>query len=191
MRVVATAALVLVVLLSLLLLLLFLLLVSLCLLELVLLWRLRLLLLLLASQAVGNATAGGKLKPRGCSGMPEGCHVGGRSGQCWPHLARRGGVALCVGRVDMLWRRVWRGHVVGGRGGLALGREGGRNGLLALVHHMALVVGVALHHTIVEWVIVPHSNLLQVVHRCSSLDRLLIGRRLCNSQLREVRVKAS
>lgn len=83
MGVVATAALVLVVLLGLLLL--FLLLVSLCLLQLVLLWRWRL--LLLACQAVGGTTAGGKLKPRGCGGMPEGGHVGGGGGQRRPHLA--------------------------------------------------------------------------------------------------------
>lgn len=102
MGVVATAALVLVVLLGLLLLLLLLLvLVSLCLLELVLLRRLRLL-LLLAGQTVRRPAAGGKLKPRGCSSMPEGGHVGGRGGQRRPHLAWRGGVALRVRGVDVL-----------------------------------------------------------------------------------------
>lgn len=79
-----------------------------------------------------------------------------------------------------------------GRGGLALGGEGGRHGLLALVHHVALVVpGVALHHSEAEGVVVPHSNLLQVVHGGCSLDRLFVRGRLGNPQLRKVRVEAS
>lgn len=86
---------------------------------------------------------------------------------------------------------MWWCHVVGGGGGLTLRGEGGRHGLLALVHHVALVVRVALHHAEVEGVVVPHSNLLQVVHGCSSLDGLLIGRRLCHAQLWEVSIETS
>lgn len=105
MGVESTAALVLVVLLHLLLL--FLLVVCLCLLKLVLLrgrrWLLWLLLLrLLARKAVRGPTAARKLKPRGGRGMPEGCHVGGGGGQCWPHLARGGGMTLGMRRVDVL-----------------------------------------------------------------------------------------
>lgn len=173
MRVEATAALVLVVLLGLLLL--FLLMVSLCLLKLMLLRRWRL--LLLARQTIGGSTAGGKLKPRGGGGVSESRHVCGGGGQGRPHLARGGGVALGMRRVDMLRGRVWRSHVVGGRGGLTLWGEGGWHGLLSLVHHMALVVWVALHQTgKIKGIVVMYTNLLQVVHGCCSLDGLLIRR---------------
>lgn len=81
--------------------------------------------------------------------------------------------------------------MVRGGGGLTLWGEGGWHGLLPLVHHMALVMGMALYQAgKTERIVVTHTNLLQVVHGCCSLDRLLIRRWLCNTQLREVGVDA-
>lgn len=108
-------------------------------------------------------------------------------------------MAGAMGRLDMLWGGVWRSHVVGwgcgglchvvgwGGGGLALWREGGRHGLLTLVDHVALVVLRITHHVgEAEGIVVTVSQLLQVVHGHSRLDRFLIWLRLSHSEVCEM-----
>lgn len=92
----------------------------------------------------------------------------------WGHVVGWGCGGLC--------------HVVGWRGGsLALWRKGGRHGLLALVDHMALVMLRITHHVgETEGIVVAVSQLLQVVHGHSCLDRFLVLLRLGHSKVCEM-----